>query len=190
MVKLGYGVTDLTHFHFLRPKLSLDYDLHLLNVDVDVLELENVDKGPTIKETDPFDDLDEILGEYANTRKDIIGKEIIGKVDNNLTIEDVVDCDRVNETKKVGPMRNFKEVESNETADSKDLDYDPKDDEGFDDDEHILKDVHVSMNNFTFNPDTQNDLRLVEVDEHDLDVIDYDSFGSDLDDIINHERRN
>nr|GEY44400.1 transposase, mutator type [Tanacetum cinerariifolium] len=122
MVKLGYGVTDLTYCHFLRPKLSLDYDLHLLTVNVDMLELEkyvkdnkiilvneklskqhpaSVDKGPTIKEIDPFDDLDEVL-------------------------------------------------------------------------------------------DTQNDLRLVdvEVDEHDLDVIDYDSFGSDLDDGIDHERRN
>ncbi|GKC68380.1 hypothetical protein Tco_1100978, partial [Tanacetum coccineum] len=124
--------------------------------------------------------------EYANTEK-----EIIVHVDNNSMVEDVVGCDRVNETKRVGPMGNFKEVES-ESDDSKDLDYELKDDEGFNDDEHILQDVHISMNNFTFNPDTQNDLRLVdvEVDEHDLDVIDYDSFGSDLDDGIDHERRN
>nr|GEV25062.1 ribonuclease H-like domain-containing protein [Tanacetum cinerariifolium] len=51
--------------------------------------------------------------------------------------------------------------------DSEDLDYDPKLDEVFDDDEYIVKDV----------PD------------HDLDVIDYDSFGNDLDDGIDSERR-
>ncbi|GKD42411.1 hypothetical protein Tco_1267056 [Tanacetum coccineum] len=129
------------------------------------------DKGPIIVETDdPFDDLDEIL-------------------------------------RGVGPMGNFKEVEvdadnekssesdleENDTngSDSEDLDYDPKHDEVFDDDEHILEDVPVSMNNFNFNPDPKHDISIVvvEVYEHDLDVIDYDSFDSDLDDGIDSERR-
>ncbi|GJZ84475.1 hypothetical protein Tco_0649814 [Tanacetum coccineum] len=39
VVKLGYGVADLMHYHFLRPKLGLDYGLHHLNVDADVLEM-------------------------------------------------------------------------------------------------------------------------------------------------------
>nr|GEY95191.1 SIT4 phosphatase-associated protein family, armadillo-type fold protein [Tanacetum cinerariifolium] len=84
------------------------------------------------------------------------------------------------------------DASSSEAHDSEDLDYDPKDDDGFDDDEHILQDVHVSMNNFAFNPNIKNHLSLVvvEVDEHDLDVIDYDSFDSDLDDGIDLERRN
>ncbi|GJS00630.1 putative reverse transcriptase domain-containing protein [Tanacetum coccineum] len=70
-------------------------------------------------------------------------------------------------------------------------DYDTKHDEVFDDDEYILEDVPVSMNNFNFNPDPKHDLSIavVEVHEHDLDVIDYDSFGSELDDGIDFERR-
>ncbi|GJS32516.1 hypothetical protein Tco_0530898 [Tanacetum coccineum] len=61
-------------------------------------------------------------------------------------------------------------------SDSEDLDYDPKHDEVFDDDEHTHEDVPVSMNNLNFNPDTKHDLSIVvvEVHEHDLDVIDYD----------------
>nr|GEU61800.1 transposase, mutator type [Tanacetum cinerariifolium] len=39
VVKLGYGVADLMYYHFLRPRLGLDYGLHHLIVDADVLEL-------------------------------------------------------------------------------------------------------------------------------------------------------
>ncbi|GJU58268.1 mutator type transposase [Tanacetum coccineum] len=142
---------------------------------------------------DPFEDLDEILGDYANTRKQITRDEIIGK-------QMVVHVG-------VGPVRKFKEVEvdaDNESeeesdtegdytsgSDSEDSDYDPKHDEVFDDDEHIVEDVHASMNNFSFTADPKHDLSIgvVEVHEYDLDVIDYDSFGSDLDDGIDSERR-
>nr|GEY40654.1 hypothetical protein [Tanacetum cinerariifolium] len=34
VVKLGYGVEDLIHCHFLIPSLGLDYGLHSLNVDM------------------------------------------------------------------------------------------------------------------------------------------------------------
>ncbi|GKA38891.1 hypothetical protein Tco_0731442 [Tanacetum coccineum] len=87
---------------------------------------------------------------------------------------DEILCEYSN-TEGVGPMGNFKEVE---------------DGERFDDDEHILEDVPVSMNNFNFSLDTKHDLSIavVEVHEHDLDVIDYDSFCSDLDDAIDPER--
>ncbi|GKF85757.1 hypothetical protein Tco_0253584, partial [Tanacetum coccineum] len=47
---------------------------------------------------DPFDDLDEVLGDYANTRKEIIGKEIIAYVGNSSIAENVVDCDMLHET--------------------------------------------------------------------------------------------
>ncbi|GJT28290.1 hypothetical protein Tco_0908565 [Tanacetum coccineum] len=165
------------------------------------------DKGPIVVETD---DLDEILGDYANTGKEITRKEIIVHVGNSSIVENVVDCDMLYETEGVGPMGNFKEVEvgtDNETEEEsaksdteendtsgnalEDLDYDPKHDEVFDDDEHILKDVPLSMNNFHFNPDPKHDLSkaIVEVYKADLDVIDYDSFGSDLDDRIDSERR-
>ncbi|GJU54801.1 hypothetical protein Tco_1228515 [Tanacetum coccineum] len=39
VVKLGYGIADLMYDHFLRPRLGLDYGLHPLIVDADVLEL-------------------------------------------------------------------------------------------------------------------------------------------------------
>ncbi|GKC94476.1 hypothetical protein Tco_1159918, partial [Tanacetum coccineum] len=105
------------------------------------------------------EDLDEILGDYANTGKQIIGDEITGKqlvvhIGNCSTVNDVLDLEMLFETEGVGPIGKFKEME--------DSDYDPKHDEVFDDDEHI---------------------------EDDLDVIDYDSFGSDLDDGIDSERR-
>ncbi|GKB42098.1 hypothetical protein Tco_0887040, partial [Tanacetum coccineum] len=131
VVKLGYGVAYLMYYHFFRPRLGLDYGLHPLTIDVDVLELANspnvnknlipmcsinltqewedgtskalsigevmkklskqhptsVDKGPiveetpTVEENNPFDDLNEILGDYANTGKEIIRKEFIVHVD-------------------------------------------------------------------------------------------------------------
>nr|GEZ33068.1 GAF domain-containing protein [Tanacetum cinerariifolium] len=302
VVTVGHGVVDLMFYHFLRPRLGLDYGLHPLNVDADVLEIvkyvkdntiilvyvehesSNVDssifvtpkKGvaiavdnhlrkaskqidsnldmnknltpmcrrnltkeweqvsskalsigeviknlsekqsasyveePIVEEiVDPFNGLDEILGDYANTKEEITGKNMIVHVGNSSTVENMLDYDMLFETEGVGPMGNFKEVEvdaDNETeeesdtkendtsgSDSEDLDYDPKHDEVLDDDEHILEDVLVSMNNFNFNfnPDPKHDLSIVavEVHEHDLDVIDYDSFSSDLDDGINSVRR-
>ncbi|GKD58647.1 hypothetical protein Tco_1296156 [Tanacetum coccineum] len=39
MVQLGYGLADLMYNHFLRPRLSLDYGLHPLTGNADVLEL-------------------------------------------------------------------------------------------------------------------------------------------------------
>ncbi|GKA62660.1 hypothetical protein Tco_0762179 [Tanacetum coccineum] len=39
VVKLGYGLADLMYYHFLIPRLGLDYGLHTLNVDADVLEM-------------------------------------------------------------------------------------------------------------------------------------------------------
>nr|GEZ57973.1 GAF domain-containing protein [Tanacetum cinerariifolium] len=139
VAQLGYGVADLMHYHFLRPRLSLGYGPHPLTDDVDVLEtakyvkdnkiifvyveygsttiesifatpkngvvIEEVDNqlrkaptvidGLTVEETNPLDDLDYILCEYTNT----------GRVRTNhveAPVEDVVDCDRVDETQKVG----------------------------------------------------------------------------------------
>ncbi|GJU50318.1 zf-CCHC domain-containing protein [Tanacetum coccineum] len=108
-------------------------------------------KGPIVVETDdPFDDLDEILGDYANTRKEIIG--------DNSSLE--VDAD--NETKEESAESDTKENDTS-GSDSEDLDYDPKHDEVFDDDEHILEDVPMSLI--------------------------MTNFGSDLDDGIDSERR-
>ncbi|GKE43878.1 hypothetical protein Tco_1471162, partial [Tanacetum coccineum] len=263
VVKLGYGVADLMYYHFLIPRLGLEYGLHPLNVNVDVLEMSkyvkdykiilvyvehassNVDasifvtpkkrvaiavdnhlrkapieldsspdvnrnltpmchtnlkkeweqpassvEGPIVVESvdDPFEDLDEILG-------------------NSSTVDNVLDLQMLFETEGVGPIGKFKEVEvdadneskeksdteGNDTSgsDSEDSDYDPKHDQVFDDDEHIVEDVHASMNNFSFTAYPKHDLSIggVEIQENDLDVIDYDSFGSDLDDGIDSQRR-
>ncbi|GKA10057.1 hypothetical protein Tco_0689490 [Tanacetum coccineum] len=133
ILKLGYGVADLMYYHFLRPILGVDSGLHPLIVDPDVLELAKYvkdnkiilvyvehgstnpassDKGPNVEETnDPFDDLNKILGDYANTGKEINGKEIIIHVGNNSIVENVVNCDMLYKIEGVGPMGNFKEVE-------------------------------------------------------------------------------
>nr|GEU99754.1 hypothetical protein [Tanacetum cinerariifolium] len=252
VVKLGYGLADLMYYHFLILRLGLDYGLHHLNVDADVLEMAKyvkdykiilvyvehgssifftpkkrvliaVDnylrKGPTEIDSSPDVNrdlapmyLDEILGDYANTRKQITRNEITGKqmavhVGNSSTVDDVLDLEMLFETEGVGLVGMFKEVEvdaDNESeeesdtegdytsgSDSEDLDYDPKHDEVFDDDEHIVEDVHVSMNNFCFTADLKHDISIgvVDVQEDDLDVIDYDLFGSNLDDGIDSERR-
>ncbi|GKB60869.1 hypothetical protein Tco_0917055 [Tanacetum coccineum] len=159
-----------------------------------------------------IDEVIKNLSDYANTREEItreeiireeiIGKQMIVHVGNSSTVDDVLDYEMIFEIEGVGHIGKFKYVEvdvdneseeesdtkENDTSgsDSEDLDYDPKHDEEFDDDEHILKEVPVSMNNFNFNPNPKHDLSIgyVEVQEHDLDVIDYDSFGSDLDDEI------
>ncbi|GKB69694.1 hypothetical protein Tco_0931106, partial [Tanacetum coccineum] len=267
VVKLGYGVADLMYYHFLRLRLGLDYGLHPLNVNADVLKMakyvkdnkiilvyvehgsSNVDSGifvtpkkgvaiafdnhlikapieidsspyvnrnlipmchrnltkeweqpassvkaPIVVESvEPFNDLDEILGDYANTGQEITGNEITEKqvvvhVGNSSTVDDVFDLHMLFKTEEVGPIGKFKEVEvdvDNESEEESDHD------EVFDDDDHVVEDVHVSMNNFNFTPDPKHGLSIcvVEDQEHDLDVNDYDSFGSDLDDGIDSERR-
>ncbi|GKC91941.1 hypothetical protein Tco_1157383, partial [Tanacetum coccineum] len=245
VLKLGYGVVDLMYYHFLRPRLGLDYGLYPLNVNADVLEMakyvkdnkiifvyvehgsSNVDssifvtpkkgvaivvdnhlrkapieidsspdvnrnltpmchrnltkewelvsskalsigevmknlskkqpasfvEGPIVVETaDPFDGLDEILGDYINTREEITKKQMI------VHVEVEVDADNKTEEES--------DTKENDTSgsDSEDLDYDLKHDEVFDDDEHILEDVPVSMNNFNFNPDTKHDLSIAAIE--------------------------
>ncbi|GKB56677.1 hypothetical protein Tco_0912863, partial [Tanacetum coccineum] len=102
---------------------------------------------------DPFEDLDEILGDYANTRKQINGNEITGKqmvvhVGNSSTVDNVLNLKMLFKTKGVGPVGKFKEV---------DLDCDPNHDDVFDNDEHIVEEVYVNMNNFSFTADPKHD---------------------------------
>ncbi|GKC00919.1 mutator type transposase, partial [Tanacetum coccineum] len=159
---------------------------------------------------DPFEELDDLLGEYAHigkqitrneitgneiTRNESTGNEITGKqmvvhVGNSSTVDDVLELGMLFETEGVGPVGKFKEVEvdaDNESeeesdtegdytmdSDSEDLDYDPKHDDVFDDDEHIVEEVHVNMNNFRFTVDPKHDTSIggVDVQDDDLDVID------------------
>ncbi|GKF68177.1 hypothetical protein Tco_0197856, partial [Tanacetum coccineum] len=86
---------------------------------------------------DPFEDLDEILGDYANTGKKINGDEITRK---QLVIHVVqkVDVGGDNESEEESDI----ERDYTSGSDSEDSNYDPKHDEVFDDDEHIVEDVH------------------------------------------------
>ncbi|GJS74268.1 hypothetical protein Tco_0707109 [Tanacetum coccineum] len=182
VVKLGYGVADLMYYHFLRPRLSLDLCLHPLTINADVLELEKYIKN------------NKIILVYVKHRSTYVEtifatpkKGVAIQVNNQLR-KAPIEIDRNPDVNRnLTPMcsRNLTK-DGSEVDDSDDLDYDPKDDERFDDDEHILEDVLVNMNNYNFNPDTKHDLSIVvtEVHEHDLDVIDYDTFSSDLDEGI------
>ncbi|GJX72265.1 hypothetical protein Tco_0309436 [Tanacetum coccineum] len=173
---------------FVSPKngVAITIDNHLTKALIEIDSSPDVNKNLTpmfvVENVDPFEDLDKILEDYENTRDEITGKQMVLHVGNSSTVDDVLDLHMLFKTERVGPIGIY---------DSEDLDYDPKHDEVFDDDEHIVKDVPMSMNDFNFTPDPQNDLSIgvVEVQEHDLDVIDYDSFGSDLDDGIDSKRR-
>ncbi|GJY48309.1 hypothetical protein Tco_0438265 [Tanacetum coccineum] len=200
LVYVEHGSSNVDSSIFVTPKkgVSIAVDNHLRK---DLIEIDSSPdstssvEGPIVVESadDPFKDLDEILGDYVNTREQVTRDEITGK---HMVVH-----------VGVGPIGKFKKVEvdadnkseedsnteENDTtdSDSEDLDYDPNHDEVFDDNEHIVEDVHVSMNNFNFNADPKHNLSIgsVKIQEHNLDVIDYDSFGSDLHAGIDSERR-
>ncbi|GKD73700.1 hypothetical protein Tco_1331982 [Tanacetum coccineum] len=132
---------------------------------------------------DPFEELDDILVDAVLKLEMLFEIEGVGPVGKFKEVE--VDADNKLEEKS--------DTEGDYTSgsDSEDSDYDPKHDEVFDDDEHIVEDVDVCLNNFYCTIDPKHDISIgaVEVQEDDLDVIDYDSFGSDLDDVIDSKRR-
>ncbi|GJV25562.1 mutator type transposase [Tanacetum coccineum] len=195
VVKLGYGVEDLMYCHFLISSLGLDYGLHTLNVDADVLEMsknltkewEQVSsKSLSIGEVDMHTLRRQITGmrslRMKSTRtekywKEITEKHMVVHVGNSSTVDDVLELGILFETEGVGHVRKFKEVEvdaDNESeeesntegdytmdSDSEDLDYDPKHDDVFDDDEHIIEEVHVNMNNFRFTADPKHDTSMM-----------------------------
>ncbi|GKG51254.1 hypothetical protein Tco_0541638, partial [Tanacetum coccineum] len=83
-------------------------------------------EGPIVVESvdDPFEDLDEILGDYANTGKQIIRDEINGKqmvvhVGNSSTVDDVLDLQMLFEIEGVVPIGKLKEVEVDADNESK-----------------------------------------------------------------------
>ncbi|GJV89778.1 mutator type transposase [Tanacetum coccineum] len=186
--------------HFLIPSLGLDYGLHSLNVDADVLEMSKyvkdykiilvyVKHGSSIVDTsmfdsspdvnrnpasfvarrivvesviDPFDGLNEILGDYANTGKQITRdestwKQMVVYVGTNSTADDFL-------------FGKFKEVEVEVDTESEEEESDTE-------------------GNDTSDPKHDTSIGAIDVQEDDLDVIDYDSFGSDLDDGIDSKRR-
>ncbi|GJX68806.1 mutator type transposase [Tanacetum coccineum] len=124
---------------------------------------------------DLFKKLDDILGEYAHireqitgnestrnesTRNEITGKQMVVHVGNSSTVDDVLELDMLFETEGVGLVGKFKEVEVDANNESEEE-----------------------------NPKHDTSIGGVDVQDDDLDVIDYDSFGSDLDDGIDSEKR-
>ncbi|GKD61234.1 hypothetical protein Tco_1298743, partial [Tanacetum coccineum] len=107
-------------------------------------------------------------------------------VGNSYTVDDVLELEMLFETEGVGRVGKFKEVEvdaDNESeeesdtegdytmdSDSKDFDYDPKHDDVFDDEEHIVEEVHMNMNNFRFTTDPKHDTSIGGVDIQDADL--------------------
>nr|GEU91700.1 transposase, mutator type [Tanacetum cinerariifolium] len=194
-----YGVEDLMYCHFLIPSLRLDYGLHSLNVDVDVLEMSKyvkdykiilvyVEHGSSIVDTSMFDSSHDVNRNI--TGDESTWKKMVVHIGTSFTADDF-SFGRFKEVEVEADTESEEEesnIKGNDTrgSDSKDLDYDQKHD-----DEHIVEEVHVNMNNFSFTADPKHDTSIdgVDVLDDDLDVIDYDSFGSDLDDGINSKRR-
>nr|GEZ95489.1 ribonuclease H-like domain-containing protein [Tanacetum cinerariifolium] len=223
-----YYVEELQNFNLFSVSQICDKKNKVLFIDDECLPSSSVE-APIIVECaeDHFEELDDILGEYAHigkqitgneitrneitrnmrTGNEITGKQMVVHVSNNSTVDDVLELEMLFETEGVGPVGKFKEIEvdadneSEEESDTKrdytmdsgseDLDYDLKRDDVFDDDEHTVEEIHVNMNNFRFTADPKQDTNIsgVDVQDDDLDVIDYDSFSSDLDDGIDSERR-
>ncbi|GJR48025.1 hypothetical protein Tco_1316128 [Tanacetum coccineum] len=214
---------------------GLDYGLHNLNVDADVLDMSKyvkdykiilmyVEHGSSIIDTSMFDSSPDVNRNVRKEWKKVSSKpSSIGEVMKKLSkeqptssvarpivVESIVDpFDGLDEmlgtssTTDDFSFGKFKEVEveadteseeeksdieGNDTSgsDSNDLDYDPNHD-----DVHIVEEVHLNMNNFSFTADLLHDTSIcvVDVQEDDLDIIDSDSFGSNLDDGIDSKRR-
>ncbi|GJV83895.1 hypothetical protein Tco_1523793 [Tanacetum coccineum] len=131
---------DLSIFVSPKKGVAITIDNHLTKALIEIDSSPDVNKNLTpmchmnlTKEweqsADPLEDLDEILEDYENTRDEITGKQMVVHVGNSSTFDDVLDLHMLFKTEGVGPIGKFKEVEH---------------DEVFDDDEHIVKDVHMS----------------------------------------------
>ncbi|GJU86009.1 mutator type transposase [Tanacetum coccineum] len=137
-----------------------EYGLHPLNVNADVLDMAKYVKGNKITL---------MYVEHGSSNED---SSIFptSSVEGPIVDETVDPFDGLDEIlERVGHMGNFKEVE---------VDADNETEEESDTEENDISD-----------PKHDISIAVVEVHEHDLDVIDYDSSGSDLDDGIDSERR-
>nr|GEY62097.1 hypothetical protein [Tanacetum cinerariifolium] len=147
----------------LNGRTRLDYGLHSLNVDADVLEMSKyvkdykiilvyVEHRSSIVDISMFDSSSNV---NRNVRKDFVARPII--------VESVVD-----------PLDGLDEILGANANTGKQITRD----------ESTWKQMVVHV-------DPKHDTRIgvVDVQDDDLDVIDYDLFGSDLDDGIDSKRR-
>nr|GFA97949.1 hypothetical protein [Tanacetum cinerariifolium] len=120
---------------------------------------------------DPFEELDDILGEYAYTRKQITRNEITGNEITGKQMVVYVGVGHVGKFKKVevdidNEAEEESDIEGDYTigSDLEDSIYDLNHDEVFVDGEHIVEDVDVSMNNFYFTADPKHDISIGDVE--------------------------
>nr|GEU93878.1 transposase, mutator type [Tanacetum cinerariifolium] len=169
----------------LVDRLALDYGLHPLNIDADVLEMAKyikdykiilvyVKHGSSIFVTTKKGisiALDNHLRKgpiEIDSSPDITGNEITGKqmvihVGNSSTVDDVLNLEMLFKIERVGPVGKFKEVG--------------------------LIFFMISCRGEQTKQKRGPSQRKEDVHEDDLDVIDYDSFSSNLEDGIDSERR-
>nr|GEW43691.1 ribonuclease H-like domain-containing protein [Tanacetum cinerariifolium] len=112
IVKLGYGVEDLMYCHFLIPSLGLDYGLHSLNVDADLLKMSKyvknyniilvyVEHGSSIADTSMFNSDPDV---NRNVRKEWEKLELVLLMElqeNMLTELDTMSMDDLHNNLKV-----------------------------------------------------------------------------------------
>nr|GEU53953.1 hypothetical protein [Tanacetum cinerariifolium] len=157
VVKLGYGVENLMYCHFLIPSLGLDYGLHSLNVDADVLEMSKyvkdykiilvyVEHGSSNVDTSMFYRSPDLNRNVKKKRTSSVARPIIVEsvVDPFDSLDEILADDfsfgkykEVEVEADTESKEKESDTEGNDTSDSdsEDLDYDPKHD---DDDENIF----------------------------------------------------
>ncbi|GKD44792.1 hypothetical protein Tco_1269437, partial [Tanacetum coccineum] len=123
VVKLGYGVEDLMYCHFLIPSLGLDYGLHSLNIDADVLEmLKNLTKeweqvsSKSLSISEVMKNLSKKQPSSSVVAPIVVecAEDPFEKLDdllgNSSTVDDVLELGMLFETEGVGLVGKFKEV--------------------------------------------------------------------------------
>ncbi|GKC69618.1 hypothetical protein Tco_1115501, partial [Tanacetum coccineum] len=140
--------------------LGLDYGRHSLNVDADVLDMSKyvkdykimlvyVEHGSSIVDTSMFDsspDVNKNITKDESTWKQMVVHVGTSSIADDFSFGKFKEVEVKTDTES---REEESDTEGNDTSgsDSEDLDYDPNHDDVFDNDEHIVEEVHVNMNN-------------------------------------------
>ncbi|GJZ97132.1 mutator type transposase [Tanacetum coccineum] len=206
---LKYDTRDIMYYHFKIPDKNLDWGLRALASDDDIVYLSKfVKDNKELNNNDEVVELDEELPIVPHTRK----RKFLGipKCRKTLAIE-WLSNDQVGQHSGLGGAENASgednaasgdenEASGEDHAASGDENYATADEndnvdgvEDIVDDEHIIDQVDVNMEGFRFtaNSDERDTIRpQVNINEDDLEVIDYDEFKSEIDeDDIGSTRR-
>ncbi|GKC06619.1 hypothetical protein Tco_0998229 [Tanacetum coccineum] len=187
---LGYDSKQLIFYHFKLPNKSLDYGLRPLSCDADVVSLINIVE--TFKVVEVFIEywLTSVDHHYLSPFKPSVeikeldddvklDASVTVNVDENMNADDEQDRDAENE-------QDSSEDEQGRGDDRENFIMD---------EEHVIDEVKVNMEGFTFIVWEQGaDPTItpnVDLKNEALEVLDFDSFDSDVgDDTISIRRRN